>query len=880
MNVVIRSIERRSLTSTTCGWLVAVVLMFAAPRQTRGWPVVDPAEEVFLQKLTQKQFYDLARQYCEQQIDRATSTDRAAQWQRRLGRTYEEQAWMSDAGSRDGLLLLAVERITEFLKQTPPGSEEQFLLRIQQARLLGQSVRMGLTVEEGGRLFARAVRESVLPAPDPTPERVTAQHAAWQKTLQRSEELLVDLDQQLSQLKRSLDSRRVTEIRAQLKLQLLEIQFLRWRLSRSIREPAGRSSGKLDEQLEFLSRSTREPAVKAAAQMLLAELSLRIADAQRFKLRVRSPKPRDLSDHWALPEFFSARQALSEQNTSRAEQLLNDVSPATNAQWQHLTWLQLESQLGLCELADELRNDTLLAESRTKFEAELVRSGQSLKGVFREAAERTARRFRLVEEVGVQIADLVQTVESEKARGRLDVALRLIDRALVKLPPERRGPRAALLLRAGEIKIASGAWQDAITRLERATTLFAQESRRTEEATADLLKLFALSRLQTSSAGVSAYVQALENHLISYAAEPTIVQAREWLLLAVRNSNPDRAAALAMEMVEESETPSLKIAALKKFTACFREAVARQRQQGTSFENRNELEARFRDQLSKMQAAPLRFPEQETAPFLVTKLGADLPRDLSAGASLADYPIRAAKLRRLLASPTPLSNDEQAAALQRLDMLELVIAARTAASPDKLDEARRRLLESPEEPIDKVEILAQYVVPESEKPGDMWLAGVGVDLLAAELSRIRNTPSRRVSRLLSPLPVVQQLTHVARRPSLASQWMDVLLQQPLTTDQMMQVASVLSAEVGQQKTNRAAKNKTLERFWRKVLSAQKEGSRLWLTAHLRLASQEIQSDRTQAAARRLGVVDTLYPDWGDESLKKEADRLRQQITRE
>ena len=152
-----------------------------------------------------------------------------------------------------------------------------------------------------------------------------------------------------------------------------------------------------------------------------------------------------------------------------------------------------------------------------------------LKGVFREAAERTATRFTLVSEVGVEVADLVEQVEVQRSKNDSPTALRLIKQALAKLAPDSQRPRAALLLRAGEIHLANGSWTDASRDLVAAELLFGKQQMSAEQAAADLLQIYALGQQMSTVPELSnsGYVAKLEEHLVRFPEEATANRARE-----------------------------------------------------------------------------------------------------------------------------------------------------------------------------------------------------------------------------------------------------------------------------------------------------------------------------------------------------------------
>ncbi|MFY9254379.1 MAG: hypothetical protein WAO83_13075, partial [Fuerstiella sp.] len=120
-------------------FVVGNALLLSADSQScvQAASIVDQADQVFLQQLMDRQFFELAKQHCEHQIATATNADTKAEWVLRRSSTLQQHAWFAETASRGELLNLAVEVITEFIHLHSPSPETQFRLRIQQARLLG-----------------------------------------------------------------------------------------------------------------------------------------------------------------------------------------------------------------------------------------------------------------------------------------------------------------------------------------------------------------------------------------------------------------------------------------------------------------------------------------------------------------------------------------------------------------------------------------------------------------------------------------------------------------------------------------------------------------------------------------------------------------------
>ncbi|MCA9060442.1 MAG: hypothetical protein KDA85_18155, partial [Planctomycetaceae bacterium] len=66
-------------------------------------------------------------------------------------------------------------------------------------------------------------------------------------------------------------------------------------------------------------------------------------------------------------------------------------------------------------------------------------------------------------------------------------------------------------------------------------------------------------------------------------------------------------------------------------------------------------------------------------------------------------------------------------------------------------------------------------------------------------------------------------------------------------------------------------------FWATVVRRRTQGSESWLIGSLRTAEIAVEHSRPEEAQRILKVIGTLYPTWGSESLRREAEQLLQRI---
>ena len=103
-------------------------------------------------------------------------------------------------------------------------------------------------------------------------------------------------------------------------------------------------------------------------------------------------------------------------------------------------------------------------------------------------------------------------------------------------------------------------------------------------------------------------------------------------------------------------------------------------------------------------------------------------------------------------------------------------------------------------------------------------------------------------------------------PTLAEPLINRLLSESLSESQVNAVAKALSVES-------ITGNDVLSQFWLKVESSNSQGSDLWLEAQYQLARISVVQQKSSNAKRRLGVVNTLYANWGSSERKRKADEL-------
>ena len=320
------------------------------------------------------------------------------------------------------------------------------------------------------------------------------------------------------------------------------------------------ASAEVTEILESVLRGTRDKSSRIKARLLQARQAMDESMRDEFRLRLRSIQQPPNSDGLNALTLLTICDHLFHQEATEAAGVLNVFTPQTALDAQTSLWLSLECELGRLELADSLEDSKLAAEVDAEFSQLSARNGSMLLGAFKEAAQRTANRFALVKQVGVEIADLVEGVDRFRLNGDNGAALRTTERAINKLAPDDHRPRGALLLRAGEILVEKKKWQRAVSTLSRASTEFDLASREDEHAASDLLRIFALGQTMKSDRAVqAAYVGALKDHVRKFESTPSVNTAIDWLLKAIGTSNPQLTLQLKLQLAESETEPFERI---------------------------------------------------------------------------------------------------------------------------------------------------------------------------------------------------------------------------------------------------------------------------------------------------------------------------------
>lgn len=848
--------------------LLAAVLIFSAT-SAYGQSRLQQADEQFLRQLTERRFFDLAEEHCLRQIGQQTTADRKAMWQLRLCRVYEQHAWFAAAANRSGLLNSSIEQLTEFLQQQSPTVEMEFELRLQQVSTLTSSVRMSVIQAEAGHLFGSAATSIYA--------RMLPQHAV---TVDGAITICTDLLQRLEKIRGDLEPFRVREIRDTARIALAELYVLRYRLR-------GASEGtlQLDDVArveEFAGMVIRSGSAerKRYARWLLAELAVVSRTTREFGLKIGAVNDELIVRDGSWGVLLKIRSLLKSQEATAAIDLATNSKPYTALQTQHVQWLKLESILGLRELAIQLEDAELLHETAQKFKAQMLAVQQTGVGVFADAADATVRRYELVDEVGSEVADLVEQIDQQRNSGNDDVALALIERSLDRLSATR-SPRArgGLLLRAGEIQIAKQQWAAAAGRLQAAGPLFAGEGMSPQQAIADLLQIFCQAQIWAAAASDAkgpqqlklGYVAGLEQHIAKFADQPTANRARQWLLKVLEPDAPHRAAGVAMDLFESQSLVVDRLAALLRagnLLSVLNLSAAKTPDPG--------LVVRFRELANVVQVesaeAPGDFPAGQVAAVALCVLEFDAA---AVGVTGADQWKRLDdRLQGIAAELAGLdSNDGFGTTRLRWKLLETVAGARNSAAADRLQIVRRELLAlsaAQKSWLPVVAFLSAEFRVQPSRVGDIWLARTAEALISQALAT--QSPVASTDDICDLLPHIVRAADVTGESGLRSTALQRVFSAPLDERQLADVVSAISqtSQVG------GGGDPALLKMWRDVIRQNVQGSEIWLEASLQLAT--IISLKEPAEARRqLDVIQTLYPDWGNAARQKRASSLSRSL---
>ena len=806
-------------------------------------PINDLTNARFLDQLLRRGFYELAEQHCEACLKQADVPWEKTQWQLRLADITYEHAWRAEQTSQRALLNTGIDRLTDYLN-SGVSREDGLLVRLLVAEGFVHSVRMGLVLSEAGRLMPAPNQQANL-------QRVSADFMqSHNATIDRGLSLVDSVLKHIEEIREKLDSDQVRELRDRGRLLRGRLLAISWRLNRNSSAAAERLRN-AEAALQACQRSSRDPAVRFHACWLLSELRLFLADHQKFELQMRTldalPEVPD-DANIPLADELRVRHQLQQQNAPLANRIIAGMTPRSQLETDQLLWLQLEAVLGQHLLAAQLEDAVGLSAADKDFERLVQRLEKPGTGVFRDAASICRQRFELIREVGIEVTDLIEDIERQRAGGDHEMALSLVDLALRRLSPTAWRSRGALQMRAGETLIALGEWDAASTRLRQATSHFRNGELRPQQAAADLLRIFVMGqRLKSGSlVSVSDYVNALETHTAEFEGQPSVKTANAWLTQVLVNINPHKAAARAMVQFRAESRPGFQSRMLAEagrlLRACDPPA--------------GEVIDEYRQHLEKMVQNENRWPAEDLLPARIHDLFLYL-----SGMAIGDYPSIVERHRRAIAVtaiPESLQSD--------VTMLSAILAARESTQTEEVAQQVEVLLSLE---TSTCEAAMRILAPLARAGGE---GATQAAVLLHALVRDQITRADRTMKLPEILGHAVDAAHLTRSDVLVNQLLKVILSQK--DRHLIAVAEVMKRYLPRQGEQSASARS----FWRQIVKSEKQGSDGWLEANLQLARIAIRNGETESARRQLGVVGTLYPSWGNADRRKRAALVQSQLT--
>jgi hypothetical protein len=869
-------------------------------------------ERDLVHALMRRGLFTLAAQYCRNQQSQVPDADLKTQWSIELAECIRQQAWSLPTDSRNETLRQAVIEISEFLTKENPAPEFHLRLRVAQLELLTSLLRMECVLQA-----PLSQTKSSLPI-SPAADRKTDQRLV-DDVVQQANELSDALLNQLEERKRDVDSVLYREARDRIRLAQALVMASKLQLDTS---PAGQAAAatlkeSLDEQLELIQRSASDDRLIFQSQILLAEQMLRDDSNTALDLKLRSLQNDATTDaERAAISALQIRSLLHRNLPSDALQLYVDLLKSGQPVSQELQALRLECLLHLLELLfrlDAAESKPLQTKTAEDFRTLFDKAWQETRGVWRERCQQIAQRFDRVVQVGPQLASDLEAITDLLNSGDLTTAESALQQALLRLQKTNSPLTAFVHLQLGDLAVRQQDWNAAIDHLQQASSRFQSQQDLPRAASADLLRLYALSRRWNGSTESSdlkrEYSNALDQHLSVYSDHTTFVQALEWRALLRRAESPLSAAKDALAAVDRLSTSDANLNATTD--------PADQILKLLNLAGDCLLDAWMNDALSKSEMPNTSTATADLISLFERFVSLSDKQALISGPEITD--VTAARM-------TPLNRIHSAQrllldiALQRaLDWAALGNAARaiclpsnesvgTLQDPTAADVASTATAEQDRWHCHVVRVLTAYRqllpagefadaregllamswssrfraarllsaclrTPENEtgRLGDPQLAVFAAELLNAT----PNAAAQSVTQQVERLQVLGRLASVMKSREAFDRALTSLAQQSLTPDQLVEIASIAS-DVS---LNGGTQNSTpaLISFWRTVQKSSRSGDDLWLEASLQMALAAESAGDAKESLRILKVVDALHPEWGNEARRNRAANLRKQL---
>ncbi|MCA9059696.1 MAG: hypothetical protein KDA85_14410, partial [Planctomycetaceae bacterium] len=554
-----------------CLLAATTIVALASSRAGLAQSAISIDDSEFVRELLSRGLVRVARNYCYQRIDQATSPDEKAGWQLLISDSVQQSVWVLSARDRSAVLHDSVESITIFLQEEAVTSATDVRLRTEQIESLILLARFDDLFSQAGhqmpaagqasdtiRVAMRAISTGIASgtpttAEESTMERISRQAVDSARGLLRQLELNAD----------AFESSVLREMQENLRLLLCEALLLQVkqavRREDSQRSVDARSdikapSTECGRELELLIRGTSDQMLKSRACLFAAELPLELHDFATAELRLsRAQREAATSSEQLAGQLLRIRLLLAQRESGRARDVIDEWRkssgehtaaslPTANPALMPAPLLvaELETSLAAFEIAKTLGDQALQQKSEQEFQERRDSIQPRVRGVWLDLTNRIVARFHWVSQVGPPAADAMEQLDQWIQTGDLRRARAAAELLLKQLPGSvGNQTRGALLLIHGDLAVRLKDWMTAVDSLASAERIFLQLQDSDRAASASLLYAFALAH-QTSAVGNvnSAYEAALRQHLERYRDHRSADTARQWLANLLQVSDP------------------------------------------------------------------------------------------------------------------------------------------------------------------------------------------------------------------------------------------------------------------------------------------------------------------------------------------------------
>lgn len=894
---------------------------------------VADGEREFVQQLLDRAMYGLAEQFCYRQLEGLHDVNHLATWEMMLSECQQQHAWNMDADSRNGMIRESAERLTEFLRNNAPSAENDLMLRVRQIELLSAAGLMEEIIQSPISSLQLLPAATAMPNGNLPPRRVSPETKFATEAINQARTLAESLLTQIEEVRREVDRDAVRAARERTRMVLTDVAFVRYRLadakeSKKLREEA-------ETLIEQMQKTTSDDWLRFRCRVMLAEIQLDLNDFDAFQLRYGTTQAAaNTQNEKASVSALKIRSLLQQGLPSEALQEYVEASKNGLALTQELQTLRLEGLLQLLELLyqlDESPQRTEL-ENKTQLEFQQLRDKTLAltTGVWRQRCVRIADHFDRVLQVGPDaaleleyVAELVDVGDIVTARQRLQsLAQRLSSKSPILA--------ARVQLQAGNLSIRMREWPIAKAELQLAKEKFQAANDMPGAAAADLLSVYVIGqRWNSGSSGdvtEADYQSAIEAHLSDFPGQKTVTQARDWKARLLRATSPLKAAREFLDLAALHQTLSTNSAAepvqaqpmsseqlLRLCLAgdCLIDALGRPEKSLVDADKSYVTELKtLRDEfLVRAAEAAIEQPELSSLYSLILKCQQSGLGLLEPLRTTSDWPEMLINNRKLLES---LPLHERAAPGQPDAASEETTSADASTSSQKLSTSKNTDLHSLQSRAETIchtmivlcsvrqlanaadyqtsmarltslprkdrQAVAQSLARQMNSdaaavPGDVQLALFLISLVTESPESSR--PTLTVDDRLVELQLLQTLGRVAKSTAAYDKCLNDLLAMTLDDSQIARTADIVTQSAGSQSSTASKQN--AKRFWQSVQKRTKAGQDAWLESSLQLALIAESSGDKKEAAKILGVVDVLHPEWGTPARKTRANELRSRL---